>query len=66
MVTALILLILIVIEAIVIKVNDKVLCYMAGFALIAFGFGYWSTEAYIGLLAVVASIYNFARAIWAY
>ena len=66
MIAMIVIAILISIEAIVIKVDDRALCYLSGLALVIFGLTYWQTTAYISVLTVVAGIYDIARGKWAY
>ena len=66
MTTAIIILILLGIEAIVIKVDARMLCYLAAIALLLFGFSYYAITSYIGILCIVAGVYNFTRGAIAY
>jgi hypothetical protein len=65
MTTALTLAIITILQVLAFWRGDRIFYFLAGFALILFGFDIYSTIGYIGIILVVAGIYNFARGIWA-
>ena len=60
-----ILLLIIGIEGILLKVDDRMIFFLAGFGLVIYGFTLWTTYGYLSLIAVLAGMYNTSRGIWA-
>ena len=65
MTTVISLLVILLLEIIAFWRNDRMMYFLAGFALIIAGFNYFSVSAGISVIVVIAGIYNFARAMWA-